>query len=663
MKRHTGHWVRKAVGALGVSVLATIFLGAGMDGPAPATAAPAQVAPPTAPQVDAGRSHSCGVRADGAAACWGRNQLGQASPPGGAFTQVTTGADHTCGIRVDGSITCWGANGVGELNSPSGGFLQVDGGGAFTCAIGTNQTVDCWGIDINGQSSPPSGSFTQITAGSFHACALRTDDSVACWGADAVGQASPPPGPFRNVSAGSGHSCGVRDDGTVACWGRNTDGETNAPSGQFVDVRAARGTYSCGLRTDGHVQCWGSNFVGESSPPNVAFSQIALGEFHGCGVTVAGPTRCWGRNSSGEVLPGIGVSVPVGAVGVPYSGTLTTTHMAPSATFAVVADHLPTGLSLSPSGSITGTPTESENALPRFEATNGLSPIVTRDVIMQIHRGPTETVVSSTGDPSTYGDAVTFTATVSSGAGTPTGTVTVTGCDDPVPLDALGQAACTPGPLPAGTHTIAAEYGGDTDYEPSSGEHDEVVDPALLTVTPKDQVRFVDTANPELTVDYDGFVLGETLGTSDVTGESACTTTALPDSPPGQYPITCTAGSLASRNYAFQFVEGTLTVNARATTHLVARPVSAVRSLLTLRVTYQATLTSATTAQPLAGRTVRFAHGGTGCSAVTNADGVASCSVSVLNILAVLLGQPYGASFAGDESYGPSAATGASTLI
>ena len=32
--------------------------------------------------ISAGFEHSCGVRTDGTLACWGRNEFGQASPPG-----------------------------------------------------------------------------------------------------------------------------------------------------------------------------------------------------------------------------------------------------------------------------------------------------------------------------------------------------------------------------------------------------------------------------------------------------------------------------------------------------------------------------------------------------------------------------------------------------
>ena len=54
--------------------------------------------------------------------------------------------------------------------------------------------------------------------------------------------------------------------------------------------------------------------------------------------------------------------------------------------------------------------------------------------------------------------------------------------------------------------------------------------------------RLFGPANPPLTATLSGFVLGQTLATSGVTGTASCTTTAMPFSPAGNYPITCTAG-------------------------------------------------------------------------------------------------------------------------
>jgi autotransporter-associated beta strand protein len=82
----------------------------------------------------------------------------------------------------------------------------------------------------------------------------------------------------------------------------------------------------------------------------------------------------------------------------------------------------------------------------------------------------TTTAVSSSANPSVFGQAVTFTATVSviaPGAGTPTGIVTFQDGRTPIgtgSLNAMGQATLTTSTLTAGPHTITAQYGGDPDF-------------------------------------------------------------------------------------------------------------------------------------------------------------------------------------------------------
>jgi hypothetical protein len=87
----------------------------------------------------------------------------------------------------------------------------------------------------------------------------------------------------------------------------------------------------------------------------------------------------------------------------------------------------------------------------------------------------TTTALSSSSSPSTYGQAVTFTATVSSTDGG--GTVSFTadgellpGCSSQ-PLTLVSgnyQATCTTSALPAGSHTIESSYSGDANYGGSS---------------------------------------------------------------------------------------------------------------------------------------------------------------------------------------------------
>jgi parallel beta-helix repeat protein len=89
----------------------------------------------------------------------------------------------------------------------------------------------------------------------------------------------------------------------------------------------------------------------------------------------------------------------------------------------------------------------------------------------------TQTTVSSSSNPSTVGQPVTFTAVVTAPGhqGTPTGTVTFSidgQAQSPVQLSVVGgmdEAQFTTATLSAGSHTVSASYSGNTNVAPSYG--------------------------------------------------------------------------------------------------------------------------------------------------------------------------------------------------
>jgi hypothetical protein len=263
----------------------------------------------------------------------------------------------------------------------------------------------------------------------------------------------------------------------------------------------------------------------------------------------------------------------------------------------------------------------------------------------------TKTALSSSANPSVYGQPVIFTATVTANGGVPTGTVTFKQGSTVLAVATLnnqGQAAFTTNII--SVHPISADYSGDTNFKGSSdsgfkqtvtpatltvtgikaknkaydattaatmdlsgavltgvvgndnvtlnagtangafanknaGKNKSVnlsgltltganasqyvlvmpeatadILPATLTVAADNQTRAYGVANPTFTSTITGFVNGETLATSDVTGAPTLTTTATTTSAAGSYPITASAGTLASANYNFAFVSGILTV-------------------------------------------------------------------------------------------------------
>ncbi|MCV2355110.1 YDG domain-containing protein [Paucibacter sp. B2R-40] len=85
---------------------------------------------------------------------------------------------------------------------------------------------------------------------------------------------------------------------------------------------------------------------------------------------------------------------------------------------------------------------------------------------------------------------------------------------------------------------------------------------APLTVTADSKSRIYGAANPALTTAISGFVNGETLANSGVTGSAGATTSATTATGVGNAIISAGIGSLTASNYVFNsFTDGTLTIN------------------------------------------------------------------------------------------------------
>ena len=97
--------------------------------------------------ISAGGHHTCGVREDGTAVCWGNNEQGQSTPVQGKFTAISAGRSHTCAVRKSGYVACWGSNEdpwgnrVGQALQPDGRFTSTSAGGSHTCGVKQNGLV------------------------------------------------------------------------------------------------------------------------------------------------------------------------------------------------------------------------------------------------------------------------------------------------------------------------------------------------------------------------------------------------------------------------------------------------------------------------------------------------------------------------------------------
>jgi hypothetical protein len=113
----------------------------------------------------------------------------------------------------------------------------------------------------------------------------------------------------------------------------------------------------------------------------------------------------------------------------------------------------------------------------------------------------------------------------------------------------------------ATTITFGGLTSSNSNYTFSFGTQAGSINKAPLTVTAANAVKNLGDSNPALTVALTGFVGGETLATSGVTGNGLATTTATVGTDAGTAVITAAVGTLAASNYAFtQVVDGTLTI-------------------------------------------------------------------------------------------------------
>jgi hypothetical protein len=183
-----------------------------------------------------------------------------------------------------------------------------------------------------------------------------------------------------------------------------------------------------------------------------------------------------------------------------------------------------------PSGSTfpIGTTTVTCSATDAAENTSSGSFTVT------VERVATTTTITSSANPSTFGQSVTLTAIVTSGSGTPTGSVLFSDGGAPmalVPLDPAGTASITTSSLAVGNHSITAEYLGEGKFASSSAGLVQVVtrapvvlvaNPSILTLLPGLRLHLTLSATLRTTA---GAPLAGRVITFSVGGQTVCTAT------------------------------------------------------------------------------------------------------------------------------------------
>jgi hypothetical protein len=155
-----------------------------------------------------------------------------------------------------------------------------------------------------------------------------------------------------------------------------------------------------------------------------------------------------------------------------------------------------------------------------------------------------------------------------------------------------GVATYSTSSLAAGSHSLYAQYSGDSTYEPNNSNSLTVSETTnnILNVAAQNASRNFDTANPAFTYTVTGFVNGDTAAV--LTGAPSFSTTAVLNSLAGGYAIVPSLGTLAGpSNYSYNFVNGALTVNGNAPQTIAFQSLPAV----SLSLHPQITLTSQST--------------------------------------------------------------------
>jgi hypothetical protein len=456
-----------------------------------------------------------------------------ALPSGKTYVQLSAGYRHTCAALNDESIACWGATltnrGQTASPTPNTGFQQVSGGQYHTCAMTTDAAFFCWGAAtvlgdvVNlGQVPPPvTLSPTSLTSPvNFYA---PVNQSFTASGGTQV-----TPSFSYDIYSGSLPSGLALIGGTLN--GRPTQAGTfnftlRALDGnRYMGVQALALTVNKSDSTTTLISSANPSVYGDGATVTATVSPSPDAPVTPTGsltFTVDGVARAPVTLSGGTATLSL-TSLPVGTrvISASYAGdsnfnasassdlsqvihkASTTTSVAALPTpssygesvvfTATIAPEFsaPSGIGGTVTFSVDGTAqspvavsggmasltVSSFNAGPHivsasFSGDGNFTPSASADFSQTVAKASTAISLTSSATHTKVKQAVTFTVTVTSTAGIPTGSITlaVGGQDrQPLALDSSGKAVFTITDLPTGSNAITAAYAGDGNFSSSN---------------------------------------------------------------------------------------------------------------------------------------------------------------------------------------------------
>jgi len=414
------------------------------------------------------------------------------------------GVTEYCGTDNQGTV--WKLSPSGEITILYNFTGGPDGGLPYSGVV-LDVFGNLYGVTLQGGDSNGDGVLYEVSTGGtetvLHTFSKATDGA----------------GLFAPVTLGSdGDLYGVSNDGGADGYG-TIWGYALVPAGNELAVTLAGTGSGTVTSSPAGINCPGTCTAQFSSGTKVTLTEnpASGSKFGGWSGACSGTSSC-----SVTVKGAVAVTATFTSLKQATTTTLSSSLNPSSYWQSVTFTAKVSAASGTPTGTVTfyggttslgtgtlsgGTATYSTDALPPGsssitavyggDSTNAGS---TSSVLSQtVSEANTTTTLTSSQNPSSVGQSVTFTAAVAGQyGGTPTGSVAFYDGTTSLGTEALtsGTAACTTSSLAAGTHSITASYSGDSNYNVSTSAALSQVVKSATTVATKTALK--SSENPSL---------------------------------------------------------------------------------------------------------------------------------------------------------------------